>query len=360
MLRRYALSALLTLALAPAALAQAPATAAAADAIDAYVTAEMQRQKIPGLALAVVRDGKVMKIAGYGLADREQNVRVAPHSVFKIGSVSKQFIATGIMLLAQDGKLSIDDPVRTFLPDAPEAWNGITLRHLLSHTAGLIREGPAFAPFAPKPDIDVVRSGYASPLQTAPGEKYAYSNLGYFTLAEIVTRVSGKPWSEYIGETVFAASGMTATRPTTTAPFPNKAKGYTGNDRLAPAVDWPAVRPSGAFYSTVEDLARWEAVLLSGRVLRESTRTQMWTDVRLNDGRPAGYGFGWSVGTLAGRSAVHHGGSLPGFRAFYLRFVDERLAVIALGNGDGADMQALALGVATRVLPAGTPTAAGR
>jgi CubicO group peptidase (beta-lactamase class C family) len=358
MLRRSALLFLLTLAVAPPALAQVPAKAAAIDAVDAYVTAEMLRQKIPGLALAVVRDGTVTKIAGYGLADREQNVRVAPNSVFKIGSVSKQFIAAGIMLLSQDGKLSVDDSVRTFLPDAPEAWSGITLRHLLSHTAGLIREGPAFAPFTPKPDIDVVRSGYASPLQTAPGEKYAYSNLGYFTLAEIITRVAGKPWSEYLGEKVFAAAGMTATRPTTTAAFPHKAKGYTGNDRLAPAADWPAVRPSGAFYSTVEDLARWEAVLLTDRVLRESTRKQMWTDVRLNGGGPAGYGFGWSVGTLAGRSAVHHGGSLPGFRAFYLRFVDERLAVIALGNGDGADLQALALGVAARVLPAATPTGA--
>src|SRR5688500_167718 len=191
MLRRCALSVLLALALAPAAAAQAPASAPVPDAVDDYVTAEMQRQKIPGVALAVVRNGTVTKIAGYGLADREQNVRVAPNSVFKIGSVSKQFIAAGIMLLAQDGKLSVDDVVRKFLPDAPEAWSGITVRHLLSHTAGLTREGPAFAPFAPKPDIDVVRSGYASPLQTAPGEKYAYSNLGYFTLAEIITRVSG-------------------------------------------------------------------------------------------------------------------------------------------------------------------------
>jgi D-alanyl-D-alanine carboxypeptidase len=353
MLRRTALAALFTLVLAPA----ASFAQAAADAVDAYVTAEMQRQNIPGIALAVVRDGKVTKIAGYGVADREKNVPVAANTAFKIGSVSKQFIATAIMLLAQDGKLKVDDPVRTFLPDAPEAWSGITLRHLLSHTAGLIREGPAFEPFTPKPDIDVVRSGYPRALQSKPGEKYSYSNLGYFTLAEIITRVSGKPWSQFIGERVFTPSGMTASRPTTTDAFPKRAKGYTGNDRLAPAADWPAVRPSGAFFSTVEDLARWEAVLLTDAVLRAATRTQMWTDVRLNDGSPAGYGFGWSVGTVAGRSAVHHGGSLPGFRAFYLRFVDERLAVIALGNGDDADMQALATGVASRVLPAAAPGA---
>ncbi|MEO5822465.1 MAG: serine hydrolase domain-containing protein [Vicinamibacteraceae bacterium] len=350
MMRRPALAALLALILAPAAFAQAPA-----DCVDDYVKAEMQRQHIPGIALAVVRDGTVTKIAGYGVADREKNIPVATSTAFKIGSVSKQFIATAIMLLAQDGKLKVDDPVRTYLPDAPEAWNGITLRHLLSHTAGLIREGPAFEPFTPKPDIDVVRSGYARALQSKPGEKYSYSNLGYFTLAEIITRVSGRPWTRYIGEKVFAASGMTASRPTTTDAFPNKATGYTGKDRLAPAVDWPAVRPSGAFFSTVEDLARWEAVLVTDAVLREAARKQMWTDVRLNDGSPAGYGFGWSVGTLAGRAAVHHGGSLPGFRAFYLRFIDERLAVIVLGNGDDADLQSLAVGVATRVLPAAAP-----
>jgi CubicO group peptidase (beta-lactamase class C family) len=356
MLRRHALLALLTFALAAPALAQAPA---GRDAIDAFVTAELERQKIPGLALAVVRDGTVTKIAGYGLADREQQVRVTPGTVFKIGSVSKQFIATGIMLLAQDGKLAVDDPVRKFLPDAPPAWDGITLRHLLSHTAGLIREGPAFEPFTPKPDIDVVRSGYDRPLQTKPGEKYAYSNLGYFTLAEIITRVSGQPWGDFIRARVFAPAGMTASRTTTTDAYPNMAKGYTDNDRLTPAADWPAVRPSGAFVSTVEDLARWEAVLATDRILRASTKTQMWTDVGLNDGRPAGYGFGWTVGTMAGRKAVHHGGSLPGFRAYYLRFVDDRLAVVVLGNSDDADMQAVAAGVATRVLqPDAAPSGA--
>jgi D-alanyl-D-alanine carboxypeptidase len=147
------------------------------------------------------------------------------------------------MLLAQDGKLTVDDPVGRFLPDAPEAWSGITLRHLLSHTAGLIREAPAFQPFTIQPDIDVVRSAYPRPLQTKPGEKYAYSNVGYFALAEIITRVSGRPWPEFIRERVFAPSGMTATRTTTTDPLPNKAKGYSGNDRLAPAADWPAPGP---------------------------------------------------------------------------------------------------------------------
>jgi D-alanyl-D-alanine carboxypeptidase len=352
--RRHVLAALLTLVLAPSAFAQATA-----DAIDAYVRAEMTRQNIPGIALAVVRDGRITKIAGYGIADREKNVPVAPNTVFKIGSVSKQFIATGIMLLAQDGKLKVDDPVKAYLPDAPEAWDGITLRHLLSHTGGLIREGPAFEPFKVQPDIDVVRSGYSKPLQSKPGEKYAYSNIGYFTLAEIITRVSGRPWPEFIRERVFAPSGMTATRTTTTDPLPNKAKGYTGNDRLAPAADWPAVRPSGAFVSTVEDLARWEAVLLTDTVLSPATRRQMWTAVPLNDGGTSNYGFGWTVGTMDGRSVVHHGGSLPGFRAFYLRYVDERLAVIVLGNGDDADMADVAHGVATRVFqPAAAPTGA--
>ena len=331
--------------------------ARAADDVDTYVKAEMQRQKLPGLALVVLHDGKVQKSAGYGVADRDTHVEVTLKTLIKIGSVSKQFIATGVMLLVQDGKLGVDDPVRRYLPDAPETWNGITIRHLLSHTAGLVREAPAFEPFTIQPDADVVRSGYPKALLTPPGEKYAYSNLGYFALAEIISRVSGKPWSEFIHDRVFSPAGMTVTRTTTTAPLPGKAKGYVGNDALTPAPDWTAIRPSGAFLSNVEDLARWEAVLHTDKVLREATRKQMWTAMTLTNGSSAGYGFGWQVGPLVGRPAIYHGGSLPGFRSFYVRFVDDGMTVIVLTNSDDADLPAMALGIARRYVDAAAPSA---
>lgn len=145
---------------------------------------------------------------------------------------------------------------------------------------------------------------------------------------------------------------MNATRTTTTTErVSNLAKGYSDNDRLIDAADWPAVRPSGAFLSTVLDLAKWEAVLQTDKILSDTTRQQMWTRVTLNNGSPAGYGFGWHLGSVRGRQTVYHGGGILGFNAIYQRFADDRLTVVVLMNTDDADNQGIALGVAALYLP---------
>ena len=190
--------------------------AAARDTIDRFVAAEMARMHIPGVSLAVVRAGKMIKAEGYGMADLENGIAVTPQTVFKIGSVSKQFLATGIMLLAQDGRLSVDDPVAKHFPGTPESWGRITLRHFLTHTSGVLREGPAFDALKIQPDSIVIRSAFASPLEFPTGSKYQYCNVCYFTLADIIARVSGKPWEAFLAERVFGPLGMTATRTTTT------------------------------------------------------------------------------------------------------------------------------------------------
>ena len=160
---------------------------ARADATDDFVRAQIKSQNIPGLSLAVVKDGVLIKAAGYGVADRKTNAPATPDTVYRIASVSKQFIATGIMLLAQEGRLGVDDPVKKFVADAPAPWDRITIRHLLTHTAGLVREPPAFSPFDTKAsDADLIRSAYATPLRFTPGERWEYSNLGYVMLAEII------------------------------------------------------------------------------------------------------------------------------------------------------------------------------
>ena len=329
-----------------------PRLLAQGDPVDAFIQAEMKRQNIPSLSLVVTRDGQLVKSAGYGLANRQLRTPASPETVYKIGSVSKQFIATGIMLLVQEGRIRVEDPVGKYLDGSPPAWNGITVRHLLTHTSGLIREAPGFDPFKIQNDADVIRSAYSQPLRFAPGEKWEYSNLGYFALAEIIHVVSGESWSEYLSRTVFRPSGMHATRPTTTsAQIANRAKGYTDNDRLLDAADWPAVRPSGAFLSTVLDLAKWEAVLHTGKILSDASRQQVWTRVTLNDGSSAGYGFGWHVGSVKSRRTVYHGGGLPGFDAMYQRFIDDRLAVVVLMNTDDGDSESIALGVAALYLP---------
>ena len=196
----------------------------------------------------------------------------------------------------------------------------------------------------------LIKSAYATPLVFAPGEKWQYSNLGYVMLAEIMTRASGQPWSQFMTEKVFRPSGMSATRTTTTAPIVNKAAGYSDNDKLIDAPDWPAVRAGGAFLSTVLDLARWDAVLRTNTIISEATRAEMWTPTTLNDRTPALYGFGWHINRPGARRQVWHSG-VPGFKAQYHRYIDDGLTVIILMNLDDADDDSIAFGVAELYLP---------
>jgi D-alanyl-D-alanine carboxypeptidase len=328
--------------------------------IDDFVKGWIEKQHVPGAAIAVVKDGAVIKLEGYGSADVEHRIPARPDTVFKIGSVSKQFIATGIMLLAQDGRLTVDDKVSKHLEGTPTTWDAITLRHLLSHTAGLAREAPGFDVNKLQPDIDVIKTAYPIAPASAPGDKYEYSNLGYFVLAEIIQRVSGKPWGAFLAERVFAPLGMTATRVTSlTDIVSNRASGYAWREgRLENEDDWPAVRPSGAFLSTAQDLAKWEVALSGERILNASATREMWTAVRLNDGRTFPYGFGWQLDDWpadsrapTGVAMIRHGGSINGFRAGYTRWPGHRLAVIVLTNLSNAPYERLTANIAIRYVP---------
>jgi len=324
-----------------------------ADKVDDYVKAEMQKQRVPGLSLAVVKEGRIIKTEGYGLANVEHNITARPDTVYKIGSVSKQFIATGIMLLVQEGKISPDDKVGKYLDGTPETWGGITIRHFLTHTSGVVREGPGFDPFKTQKDFDVIKTAYPLPLRFTTGEKYEYCNVGYFSLAEIIARVSGKPWDDFMTERVFTPLGMNASRATSaSAIVPNRADGYEWrNDRMVNATDYLAVRPSGAFLSSALDLAKWDAALYTDNILKQPTREQMWTPVKLNSGVAHPYGFGWSLDPLGNHRQIHHGGSLPGFRAHYSRLPDDKLSIIVLTNCGSANPQAIVRGVAGIYLP---------
>ena len=331
----------------------------ASDDIDEWVQAEMRLRHVPAVSIAVIKDGILVKAEGYGLADTEHNIPARPDTVFKIGSVSKQFIAAGVMLLVQDGRITPDDSVSKYIADAPASWKPITLRHLLTHTSGLVREGPGFNPYRVQPDIDVITTAYLLPLRFKPGEKYEYSNLGYYVLAEIIYRASGKPWPDFLRERIFTPLAMTATRVTTVADIvANRADGYLWNtDKLLNAENWPAVRPSGAFLSTALDMAKWEAALQSDRILTASTKEEMWTPVKLNDGREYPYGFGWEVDYFpngvgaTGVPMIRHEGSIPGFRAVYWRLPNHGLTVIVLSNLEGAALDKLTAGIVVRYRP---------
>lgn len=331
-----------------------PLAVAQSDRIDDFIKREIQRQRIPSVSVVVTKNGQIVKAAAYGVADMQKEMPATVDTVYRIGSISKQFIAAGITLLVQDGRLRLEDRLRRHLIDAPAIWDGITIQHLLTHTSGLVNEAPAYDRVKIQSDAEVIRSAHSVPLRFAPGDRWAYSNLGYMVLGEVIRVVTGGPWSDYIDDKLLKPAGMSATYVLTTPQrITNRAVGYTDNDRLQPVQDGVALHPAGGYLSTALDLAKWDAVLDSGTLFSEATRRLMWTPVRLNDGTSYPYGFGWELGKFRGLSHVHHGGETRGFRGEFSRFPEERLTVIVLMNLDDADIDSLVAGVANAYLSKG-------
>jgi D-alanyl-D-alanine carboxypeptidase len=336
-----------------------------ADDLDDFLNAAIRQRNIPGVAIAVVKDGVLVRSAGYGLADRERGIAPGPETVFLIGSLSKQFIATGIMVLAQDSKLAVDDRIDKHFADVPPAWHDITLRHLLTHTSGLRREAPAADLSKAQPDIELIRSAYGVPLQWKPGDKYDYSNLGYYVLAEVITRVSGVPWHQFITQRVFAPLGMTRTTTTSDAGrLFNRASGYVWRDGAwSAAPTLVALRPSGAFVSTATDLAKWATALDGDQVLSRTSKTEMWKPVVLNGGGTFPYGFGWELddfppgGHVTGVPMIRHEGTIPGFRPGFTRLPKQGLTIILMTNLDRGPVDAIIAGIAVRYAPELLPEA---
>ena len=324
-----------------------------ADEIDDYLKTQMRWERIPGLSIAVVRDGQILRAGGYGFSNLETDARAGADTVYKMGSLSKQFLAAGLMVLVQDGKVGLDDPINKYLPDVPEAWQPITIRNLLTHTSGIARDSPAFDPLKLQSDDEVVRAVYSQPLQFSPGSRFAYSNINYYCVAEIIQKASGMPWPDFIASRIFAPAGLTSTRTTTATDIvPHRASGYeTSQGKVKNADIWIALRPSGAFLSTVLDLAKWDNALDSDKILTAASRDQMWAPARLTDGTTHGYGFGWFVDEINGHRRVHHSGGVPGFVCEMERFPDDRLTVIIMANIGNRDLEDMAVHVAAHYQP---------
>lgn len=317
-------------------------------AVDKFVAEQMRDSKIPGLALAVLEDGKVLKMSVYGQANLETGTPVKPESVFMIASLSKQFVAAAILLLQKDGRLALDDRVSKYLDGFPDSWKEITFRQLLTHTSGIARDPADYHPYKKQPVTEVIEAMYTVLLIAKPGEKWLYSNAGYYILAEAISKISGKPWDKFIHERIFIPAGMAATRPTSPSDIiANRVSGYvqTSEGRIN-AENWVAVRPSSAFLSTIQDLAKWDAFLDKGELLTETDRQMMWTRGKLNDNTPVNYGLGWYVDSYLGRTRINHDGQHPGFRADYERFPDDKLSVIVLANLDNRGLARIAVKIA--------------
>lgn len=335
-----------------------------ADAVDDYVLTEMQKQHIPGLSLAVMKDGKIVKTKGYGLANVELKVPATTETVYEIGSVTKQFTAAAILMLVEGGKVGLDDKIGTYVPNLPETWQPITIRHLLTHTSGLknmtsIEDFPKrmVVPVTPTEAIKLM-VGY--PLEFAPGEKWAYSNTGYFLLGMVIEKASGKSYGAFMKERIFTPLQMTATCVNDENDIiPNRASGYSWaegslHNAAAISMTWPYA--AGAIASTVTDLAKWDAALYGDTLLKKTSRDAMWTPAKLNGGAMSGYGFGWGVSQVSGHRNVSHGGGIPGFVSYVSRFPDDGWTVAVLTNQDsGANPSAIGRGVIGRYFAAVAP-----
>jgi CubicO group peptidase (beta-lactamase class C family) len=310
---------------------------ARADRVDDYVREQMRLRHVPGLALAVVRDGRAMKERGYGLASVELEVPAGASTVFEIGSVSKQITAACVMLLVEEGKVALDDLVSKYIAESPEGWRGVTVRHLLTHTSG-IKNYNGLAGFELTEHLtraEFVKRIGAHPPLFAPGEAHSYGNVNYSLLGYVIEQASGKPYWQFVTERIFKPLGMNSTHDRDPRyVLKNRAQGYEWEDGQLVGRDYDLtdVFSAGAIVSTVGDLVKWDAAFGGGRVLKPSSLEQVWTPVRLNSGKTYPYGFGWYIETLRGHPVRRHTGQTAGFAASVARFPEDRLTVIVLCN----------------------------
>ena len=265
-----------------------------------------------------MRDGKIVRAQGYGLANVELNVPVRPETIFQSGSMGKQFTATAIMMLVEEGKIGLEDKITKYFPDSPSTWNDITIRRLLTHTSGIknYTEGEINYRLDYSED-ELLKKAQSFPLDFPPGDKWNYSNTGYLVLGVLIHKVTGKFYGDFLQERIFRPLGMTTTRIMSEADIiPNRSSGYRlvkgelkNQEYVSPTLNTTA---DGSLYFTVLDLAKWDAALYTEKLLKRSSLEQMWTPVKLNNGKTYDYGFGWSLDQIHGHKIIEHGGAWQG------------------------------------------------
>jgi CubicO group peptidase (beta-lactamase class C family) len=342
---------------APAGTKSASADTKEAGAIDDFVRAEMARQKVPGVAIAVVRGGEVVRLQGYGYANVELNVPVTADTIFQSGSMGKQFTAAAVMLLVQDGKLNLDDPIAKYFPGTPAAFRAITVRHLLTHTSGIPNYTNGALDYRRDyTEDDLLKMAFAMKLEFVPGSRWSYSNTGYAMLGFLIHKVSGRFYGDVLHDRVFVPAGMKTTRIISEEDIVlNRAAGYRlvkgelkNQEWVAPTLNTTA---DGSLYYSITDLVAWDRALRAGAVLQPASWAQVLTPVKLNSGRTYPYGFGWALKPINGHEVNRHGGSWQGFKTDILRYPKDGLTVVALCNLGDANPETFTDGIVGVVRP---------
>jgi CubicO group peptidase (beta-lactamase class C family) len=313
-------------------------------AIDRYLQAEMRRQKIPGISLAVAKDGKPLYVKSYGVATLEHPVNTQPDTVYQIGSIGKQFTAVAVMMLANEHKLDLDDPLSKYLPEIPASWSKVTLRTMLNHQSGIPQfttpERQLLNLVHDYTDSELIQVASTQPLDFEPGTNVSYSDTGYVLLGFVVNRVAGMFYGDFLQQRVFKPLGMNRTRIISDKDIvPDRASGYEKADSgelynqtyVSPALNRTA---DGSLYSTVLDLMKWDRALYGDTVLPQAQLERMWrVDAHRDGQRPLyHFGYGFENNRLRGHRLVEYDGNWQGFQAVMSRYIDKKLTVIVLTN----------------------------
>jgi CubicO group peptidase (beta-lactamase class C family) len=343
----------------PELVAQAAPRAALLTRIDSIVAAEMARNQNVGLSVGVEWRGDLVLARGYGLADLELSVPATAETVYRIGSVTKQFTVAAILQLTEQGKLSLDAELTTLLPGYPSQGNRVTLQHLLTHTSGIksyTSLGPKFWSAAARQDLgneEMLALFKDEPFDFAPGAKYLYNNSAYFLLGVIIERVTGTPYPTYLEERILAPLGLRATSYCDERRvLPHRAQGYEVRDGRVvndDAISMNTPGAAGAMCSTVLDLLAWRRALDGNRVVSATSRDRMRTSqVAVNDS--VGYGYGLVIARPGGRRLISHGGGINGFSAYLGHYPDDSLTLAVLTNNGGGRAPQLAQLIAKTLL----------
>jgi CubicO group peptidase (beta-lactamase class C family) len=314
----------------------------------AAIFAAFIQDDAPGAVVQVTRRGRTLLQAAYGLADLPRRAPLTPQSIFHLGSVGKQFTALAVLMLAEQGKLRLDDSIGDHLPELARFGAELTVRRMLGHTSGLPDYyddpdlGERLLQLSPQPDNAAALALLAAQgeLQFTPGERFCYSNTSYEMLGSLVERLSGQPLAAFLQKRIFDPLGMTHTFSLPSLRRENEARlahSYICVEGQVSAYDCDPLDHlvgSGSVYSTAGDLARYDRALYTASLVKQSTLAQAFQPGRCNDGEATSYGLGWQLGEQDGRPYAGHSGSWLGFKAFYARFPQPRLAVIVLLNRD--------------------------
>jgi CubicO group peptidase (beta-lactamase class C family) len=328
------------------------------DIADGLITREMQTQRIPGAAVAVVQRSKVLKAAGFGSANLEHAVPVTRGTLFQTGSLGKQFAAVALMLLVEDGRVALDDPITRFFPAAPASWKPITVRHLLTHTSGIPDYDERTLDYRKDyTEDELARVAFGLPLEFPAGVRWNYSNTGYVLLGILIGKASGQFYGDVLRDRVFQPLGMKTARVIAEDEIlMHRAAGYRlaagavrNQEWVAPTLNTTA---DGSLYLSLDDWLLWEQAMRQRAVLKPASWEQIFTPVRLNSGRTFPHGFGWALHDGRGPATYQHSGEWQGFKTVYLHMIEADLTVIVLCNLASADPERIANGLAQVYLPA--------